>query len=183
MKGFLIIGWIVFGLASIPVCAQEIHYQAAEGEVYFLSDAPLERIEARNTALRGLVDATTRKFAFSLPISSFQGFNSPLQREHFNENYLESDRYPNGQFTGKIIESIDLTLPGTHEVRAKGKLAVHGTTVERIIPVTLTVVGDTIRVSSQFTVPLSDHNITIPRIVRQKIAEDIAVSVSATLVL
>jgi len=155
------------------------HYLAEEGKVYFKSDAPLELIEARSTAMRAIIDADKRTFAFSVPISSFEGFNSPLQRVHFNENYLESDRYPAATFSGKIIEKVNFTAPGTYTVRAKGKLTVHGIEQERIIKSELTVSGAALTVRAAFTVLLDEHDITIPKIVYQKIAEEIEVEVEA----
>ena len=112
---------------------------------------------------------------------SFEGFNGPLQKEHFNENYLESLKYPKATFAGKIIEKIDFQKDGTYPVRAKGKLSVHGVEQERIIKSSLEIKGDRLVVRSTFTVPLSDHAISIPKIVHQKIAEEIEVTVEATL--
>lgn len=176
----VLIAWLMvasFGSLS----AQEGLFRTTSGSVEFLSEAPLERIEAKSTALKGILNPVSREFAFTLPINSFEGFNSPLQQEHFNENYLESETHPKGQFSGAIIESIDLTQPGTYKVRAKGDLSIHGIAVERIIPIELMVGEGGMQVSASFIVPLADHDISIPRIVRQKIAEDIAVSVTATL--
>ena len=164
-------------LAANLLSAQR--YRAKTGAVYFQSDAPLELIEARSQKMRAIIDADKRTFAFSIPISSFQGFNSPLQRVHFNENYLESDRYPAATFSGKIIEKVDFTAPGTYTVRAKGQLNVHGVEQERIIKSELVVSEAALTVRSSFTVLLDEHDITIPQIVYQKIAEEIEVEVEA----
>lgn len=83
---------------------------------------PLELIEARSIELKGLIDPAKQTFAFSVSTNSFEGFNSKLQREHFNENYLESAKYPKSTFTGKIIEKVDFTTNGEHIICAKGKL-------------------------------------------------------------
>lgn len=156
-------------------------YKISEGTVYFKSDAPLEFIEAESTEIKGLIDVENRTFAFSIPMNSFKGFNSALQREHFNENYLESVRFPNGTFSGKIIEQTDFTKDGEYTVRAKGKLTLHGVEQERIIKSTVKVSDGKIHISSKFTVLLKEHDIDIPRIVFQKIAEEIEVKISATL--
>jgi hypothetical protein len=156
-------------------------YRIQEGRIHFKSDAPLELIEASSTKLKGLIKTDDQTFAFSVANQSFEGFNSALQREHFNENYMESARYPNCTFSGKIIEPVDFSKDGTHTVRAKGKLSVHGVDVERIIKSTLTIKGNIISVQSGFTVPLQEHNITIPKVVYQKIAEEINVTITATL--
>ena len=155
---------------------QAQNYRSVTGEIYFKSDAPLELIEARSNKLQGVIDATKRNFAFKINIKSFDGFNSRLQREHFNENYLETDEFPSATFTGRIIEKIDFSKDGVYQIRAKGKLKVHGVTQERIIKSTLEVKGDELLVNSSFTVLLIEHNIAIPKIVYQKIAEEIRVS-------
>jgi hypothetical protein len=114
-------------------------------------------------------------------MTSFRPFNSALQRQHFNENYIESDKFPKGSFSGKIIEEVDLTVPGTYTVRAKGKLVVHGVSVERIIRATVVVTSKQVTIKSRFDVPLEDHKIAIPRIVNRKIAEVIDVKFDALL--
>lgn len=160
---------------------QDVIYRISEGKISFVSEAPLELIQASSTQLRGALVPATQTFAFSVQNESFAGFNSALQREHFNENYMESARFPTCSFLGKIIEPIDFTKDGIHEVRAKGKLKVHGVEQERIIKSVLTIKGGTVTISSKFIVPLEEHNITIPKIVHQKIAEQITVDVSAVL--
>jgi len=155
-------------------------YEVSEGSVHFRSDAPLELIEASSTELRGLIDAAERTFAFSVPISSFEGFNSPLQRVHFNENYMESKQYPNATFSGKIIEAINFAKDGHYTVRAKGQLNLHGVTRERIIRSELQVKQGALTVRSDFTILLAEHDISIPKIVHQKMAEEIAVEIRAT---
>ncbi len=166
---------------AIPLKATGQVYLTFTGEVKFKSDAPLELISATSKQLRGAIDTGKRTFAFSIEMNTFQGFNSPLQREHFNENYLESPRYPKATFTGKIIEDVDLSQPGTYEVRAKGTLSIHGISRERIIKSQVRVDEDGIHIESYFTVLLEEHDISIPKIVYQKIAEEIEVWISATL--
>lgn len=150
-----------------------------KGSIYFKSDAPLELIEATSDGLKGVIDSEKNAFAFTIPMNTFEGFNSPLQREHFNENYLETSKYPTATFQGKIIEKIDYTTDGEYHVRAKGVLQIHGISQERIIKSQIIIKNNTFRVKADFTVLLEEHNITIPKIVHQKIAEEIEVSVNA----
>jgi len=158
-------------------------YKTSDGNVRFVSDAPLESIEAFSKELKGVIDTTSGTFAFSIGVSSFLGFNSPLQREHFNENYLESDRYRNATFTGKIVESVNYGKPGKYDVRAKGVLNIHGVKQERIIKSVIEVTKNgTLNVTSQFTVSINDHGIKIPRIVYQKISPEIMVYIEAVFV-
>jgi hypothetical protein len=152
-------------------------YFTESGRVYFSSDAPLEFIEATSDELAGLLNLEDRSFSFTIPMVSFQGFNSALQRTHFNENYLESEKYPHSTFNGKIIEDLDFAKEGTTIVRAKGMLNVHGIDRDRIIRCKIEVATGRIVVESVFQVPLADHKIKIPNIVQQKIAEVIDVKV------
>lgn len=101
---------------------------------------------------------------------SFIGFNSPLQLEHFQENYVESEAWPNSLFEGRIIEAVDLTVTGTYDVRAKGRFMLHGVVRERLIPCQVVVAREGVRVTSRFDVLLADHAIRIPRVVHQKLA-------------
>ena len=163
------------------VLAQNL-WNCRNGQVRWVSDAPLELIQAESQELQGIIRGEDRSFAFSLNIRSFQGFNSPLQQEHFHENYLETEAYGKATFSGRILEEINLSQPGKYEVRAKGTLTIHGVPRERIIRATLEVRPDgELYVSSSFLVPLVDHDISIPRVVFQKIAEEINVSIKATL--
>lgn len=157
-------------------------YSTTSGSVSFTSDAELEIINATSDKLQGLIDAASNQFAFSIEIRSFRGFNSEMQREHFNEKYMESENFPRARFSGKIIEQVDFTTPGTYEVRAKGDLEIHGQKQTRIIKSQLTIANGKLEIRSDFIVPLSDHNISIPTIVSQKIATEISVSIRASLI-
>ena len=168
---------MVSGLKSQPVTI----YHTTSGRIDFRSDAPLEIIRASSNDLLGVLDISKNNFSFKVVIRSFEGFNSPLQKEHFNENYLESDKYAEASFKGKIIEDADLTVDGTYEVRAKGNLTIHNVMQERIIKCAVTVKNKIITIHSSFTVLLSEHNIPIPKVVYQKLANEIKVEVTATL--
>lgn len=156
-------------------------FRCENARVSFMSDAPLEVISAKSSKLRGVIDTAKQTFAWSVDVRTFEGFNSPLQREHFNENYMESKKYPKASFSGKLIEKIDFRKNGTYTIRTKGQLNIHGVDQERIIKCLIEVLGNKIKVQSTFTVLLVDHNISIPKVVYQKIAEEIVVSVNAEL--
>lgn len=148
-------------------------------EVTFLSEAPMEDITATNLKSSGVITRESRSFAVQIPIADFVGFNSPLQREHFNENYMNTKEHPHATFQGRVIEAIDLVETGTHEVRAKGVLSLRGVEQERIIPCRIVVGAEGVRVISSFDVALADHGIRIPRVVQQKIAAVVNVKVDA----
>lgn len=154
-------------------------YLTKNGQIHFESNAPLELIKASSNELKGAIDPEKNLFAFTVEISSFQGFNSPLQREHFNENYLESSEFKTASFTGKIIEKMDLTKDGEYTLRAKGTLKIHGISQERIIKSKAFVQNGILTIESHFIVLLKEHDIAIPKIVYQKIAEEIHVTVKA----
>ncbi|MFC2091115.1 YceI family protein [Bacteroidota bacterium] len=169
-------------LIYLPVSGQDAQiFICNDGKVDFVSNAPLELIKASSDELAGALNITDRSFSFRIASKSFEGFNTPLQRIHFNEDYLESKRYPNSMFKGKIIEEIDLKNLGNYTIRAKGILTIHGIEYNRIIRCNLEVKKDLITVKSSFTVFLDDHNITIPSIVNQKIAEEISVEINLNL--
>ncbi|MEZ4959180.1 MAG: YceI family protein [Saprospiraceae bacterium] len=169
----------LYGLSALG--QEHAAYTTQNGTVHFSSVAPLEVIEAKSDHLQGVFDPAQNTFAFRLENRSFTGFNSALQKEHFNENYMESSRYRFTTFKGRIIESIDVSMDGTYSVRAKGVLSLHGIQQERIIKCDLKVVGDKILVKARFTILLEEYDIVVPRIVQQKIAPEILVNVEATL--
>ena len=148
------------------------------GKVSFLSEAPLEIIRASSGKLKGAVDRVQNTFAFAVDIHSFNGFNSDLQREHFHENYMQTEKLPIASFSGKFIEQVDFNTNGTYVVRAKGIFTLHGIQKERIIKGVVVVNNGTVDIDAVFTVKLEDHDIKVPKIVYEKIAEEIRVELS-----
>ena len=141
----------------------------------------MEMISATSIEVLGVLNIADKNFTFAVPVSTFEGFNSSLQKTHFNEDYLETDRYINATFRGKIIEEVDLSIPGRYNIRAKGKLNIHGRENDRIIRCDLRVENRTIKVSAKFTIFLENHDIKIPTIVNQKNAQEIQVEIELVL--
>jgi hypothetical protein len=162
-------------------CQTDAVYSGRNGTVAFVSEAPLELIQAESQHLEGILNAVTGEFGFQVEINSFEGFNNPLQRIHFQENYLQSDEFPKAIFRGFIIEKDLLLAPGTHSIRAKGQLEVHGVVQERIIRGTINISENLVLIQTEFNLRLEDHNIRIPRIVYQKIAQEINISLEIQL--
>jgi len=160
---------------------KSVIYICKNGKANFLSDAPLEIIKASTKNLSGALNITDRSFSFSIPTKTFEGFNSSLQKVHFNEDYMETELYPNSTFKGKIIEEVDLSVKGEYKIRAKGKMNIHGVEFDRIVRCDLIVGENKIDVKAVFTVFLADHNISIPSIVNKKIAEEIKLDIQLTL--
>jgi hypothetical protein len=173
--------FIVLILSCSALLGQNLK-RTDSARIEFVSEAPLELIKAVSSQCMGVLDLSKHEFAFRVRVRSFEGFNSPLQKEHFNENYMESDVFPNALFTGRIIDDVDLTEPGEYKVRVKGQLTIHDVIDERVISISLKVCKDkSIDFSGQFNVDLESHKIKVPRIVYQKIAETIDVTVKGTL--
>src|SRR5688572_8086048 len=178
----------IFLIPTIAFCSHlelfaQQKYGTQSAALDFTSEAELELIKAASGDTRGLIDPNSNQFAFSVEVKSFKGFNSALQREHFNEKYMESDKFPKASFSGKIIEHVDFSKDGTYDIRAKGDLDIHGVKQTRIIKGKITIRNGSLQVNAQFTVPLSDHNISIPSIVSQKIATEIQVQFEASMIL
>ncbi|MFL5754617.1 MAG: YceI family protein [Bacteroidia bacterium] len=161
--------------------SQAQNFTSNNGKIKFTSEAPLELIKAESSKLVSVISASDRRFAFSVIIETFEGFNSPLQKEHFRENYMETNKFKTSTFKGKIIEEVDLSKPGTYNVRAKGMFSIHGVEKEKIIKAKVTVKDGSMEIESDFAVPLEEFNIKVPKVVNQKIASVIAVNVKATL--
>ena len=153
-----------------------------KGEISFTSNAKLELINAASKKLHGRIDPATGQFAFIVKIQSFEGFNSKLQRDHFNENFMEADKYFEASFAGKIIEPIDFSVDGTYDIRAKGNLVIHGKKQARIVPARIQIEKGKLKIISEFRVPLADHDIRIPQLVTEKIATEITVKISVSMV-
>lgn len=175
---FLIIVCIFFKASTL---LSQNKYVIAKGEISFTSNAKLELINAASKKIQGLVDPATSQFAFIVKIQSFEGFNSKLQRDHFNENFMETDKFYEASFSGKIIEPIDFAVDGTYNVRAKGTLLIHGKKQTRIIPSKLIIEKGELKITSEFTVPLVDHDIKIPELVNEKIATEIMVKINVSM--
>lgn len=158
-------------------------YIIRSAEVKFTSDAPLELIQASNKAISGIIDFDAQSFVIQIDNKAFVGFNSPLQQEHFHENYLESHRYTKSTFKGKIIEKVTLQAGKKISVRAKGLLQIHGIEQERIIKADLEMgENGVLKLESKFSLLLEEHRISIPKIVKEKIAEEIFIQLYAELV-
>ncbi len=170
----IVIAWMVPSLAF----AQK--YAATKSVVSFYSHATIEDIKAANTTSIGLADLSTNAVAFSITIKDFV-FDKNLMQEHFNEKYMESEKYPKATFQGKV-EGFDATKKGSQNVKAIGKLTMHGITKEVELTGTMEATSETsLNIASTFVVKLEDYKIKIPQVLWQNIAESIEVKVDFTL--
>ena len=161
---------------SFSVNAQDM-FTVSKGEVTFFSDAPIEDITAENKQLGSMINLLTREIAVIIPVRNFI-FEKELMKEHFNEKYLESDKFPMASFKGIINEEVDLTKDGEFPATAKGKLTIHGVEQELTLVGRIKRSGTSITIISDFKVALKDHKITVPKLLFENIAEIIEVHVS-----
>jgi hypothetical protein len=174
MKKFLLLS--IYLLCVLPVKGQL--YSCKEGTVSFFSEAPLENIDAINKNINSFLNLTTDEVVFLVPVRGFK-FDKDLMEEHFNEKYIESDKYPTATFRGKINEKGEAAKPGIHNVTVTGKLTMHGVEREITVPGNIITAEDTIKIRSLFDVSLKDYKITVPKLVFQNIAETVTVKVNA----
>lgn len=155
-------------------------FMTRTGKVTFFSSTPVENIEAVNNETACAIDSKSGDVAFQVPVKSFK-FEKALMQEHFNENYMESDKYPKADFKGKItnLSAVDFSKDGQYSVAAAGKMTIHGVTRDVSAPGTITVKGGGITAASKFKLRPADYGIKIPGLVAGKIAKEIEVTVNS----
>lgn len=151
-------------------------YMTRTGYIDFVSAASLEEIKAENNQVYAVVDAGKKEMAFTLLMKSFL-FERELQQEHFNENYAESDKYPKANFTGAYTGDVTLTKDGSYPVIVKGNLTIHGVSKSVETPATMEVKAGHLLGQCVFTINLEDYNISIPAVVKDKIAQQVTITV------
>jgi polyisoprenoid-binding protein YceI len=149
--------------------------------IKFESKTPVRNIEAENTASTTLINLATNDVAVRIPIKSFN-FPNKLMQEHFNENYMDSEKIPFASYKGKISEKIDINKDGKYPVTAVGKINIHGVERDQTLKGTATVANKTLVIDTAFEVSLAAHKIEIPKIVFVEIAENVKVSCKFTYV-
>ncbi|WP_215223583.1 YceI family protein [Echinicola shivajiensis] len=171
MKAYLIA--LMLWLIASPLCGQS--FRTVSSEVSFFSSAPLEDIKANNEEVIGVFNADKGAIAFVVQIKGFQ-FAKSLMQEHFNENFMESEKYPRATFEGKVLD-YNLTESGEQQARVEGTMTIHGESQEMEATGTFEKRVDEIIMKAIFPISLEDYNISIPKILFQKIAEEVEVTV------
>lgn len=164
----------------LNICIIQLNAQvftAKSGSATFFSAAPLENIEATSNSVQSILNTSTKNVAFIISIRSFQ-FKKDLMQEHFNEKYMESDKFPNATYSGAISGEFDLAKDGTYEVTSTGKMAMHGQEKEVSVPGTFTVLNGEASLQSNFSLAVNDFKIEIPQLLFQNIADTVAVKVN-----
>lgn len=168
--------------ATATISAQ--NFFTRDGKVKFdaTSATSPEKIEALSKTGSCVVDAATGKMQWAVLVKGFQ-FEKALMEEHFNENYLESSKYPKATFSGQItnLNEVMLTKDGTYNAAVTGKMTVHGVTKDITTYGVITVAGGNIKLNAGFSIPLADYKIDIPSVVSDKIAKEVKILIDATL--
>lgn len=165
-------------LLSFSSNAQAI-FISKTASVAFFSSTVIENIEGKSNVANAVIDTKSRNVLFKVANTSFQ-FKKKLMQEHFNENYMESDKYPYSTFKGKIKEEVDLSKNGKYAVTLEGTLDLHGVSKTYLVPAVFIVADGTINASTVFKIKISDHHIDVPTLVFKNIAEFMEVRASAS---
>ncbi len=174
---------VIFAIAllisSSAVFGQKV--LTKNGKVHFDATSPNspEKIDATNDKTMSVIDASTGAIEFALLMKAFS-FEKALMQEHFNENYVESDKFPKASFKGTItnMSSIDLKKDGTYPATVKGQMTLHGETKEISATGNITVKGGSITAAkSEFSLMLADYKIEVPSVVKDKVSKEAKITV------
>jgi hypothetical protein len=158
-------------------------YATNTGSISFFSETKMENIDAVSKIAAVAINISNGKVFFKVKNTSFI-FKSSLMQEHFNENYMESEKFVYSTFNGEVldIKKHDLTKNGTYNVTVSGKLNIHGVEKDYTTTGTITVADGSVTMKASFKIKIEDHKIKIPSVVGANIAEDVDVKVAATLI-
>jgi len=172
-KSFAIFIIILFSLNSSSQT-----YLTRNGRIMFFSKAPLENIEAKNNEVVSILDTKKGELAFIVLIKSFK-FKKALMEEHFNENYMESNKFPKANFKGNItnLSKVNFAKDGSYSVTVKGDITIHGITKNIETPGTINISQGKISANSKFNISVKDYNIKIPAAVIINIAKTINITI------
>lgn len=175
IKVFFILQVVLF--LGFSLNAQKVFTK--NGAVSFFSKSTLENIQASNNQVMSVLIPSTGDLQFSVLIKSFH-FKKSLMEEHFNENYMESDKFPKASFKGKIndLSKVNFTTDGSYAVEVSGDLSIHGVTQKVVTQGTLVVKAGVITAAAKFNLKLADYKISIPSVVKDNIAEVIEINLS-----
>jgi polyisoprenoid-binding protein YceI len=177
--------FVGLGLVLLLLCPRagqaQSKFMTKTGRVSFFSTSIIEDIEALNAAAAAVFDVSTGQLAFSVPVREFV-FKRTLMQEHFNENYMESDKFPKATFSGRFTgaDALVLGVAGPHAVQVSGDLSVHGVTRRVSVPGTLELKNGQLLAFAFFSVAPADYNIEVPRLVRENIAKIVSIRVALT---
>lgn len=170
---------VIFFFVFLSHAVAQSKYIDRNGKASFFSSAPMEDIEAHNNQAVSILDVKSGEIVTSMLMKSFN-FRKALMEEHFNENYIESNKYPKSTFKGKVtnIDLFDVTKNGNYTLNVTGEITLHGVTQKINVKADAVVENGTIKAKAVFPLAVKDFNIEVPRLVRNNIAEKVDVTVS-----
>jgi polyisoprenoid-binding protein YceI len=176
-KLLLILGVLALGASTsfsqVIVCKN--------GNISFFQETSVENIDGRSTRLVSVIDTKTNIIAYKVEMTSFQ-FEKSLMQDHFNENYVESGKYPYTVFKGQINETIDWTKDGTYPITATGMMTMHGVTKTITEKGTLTIRNGEVTISNNFNIKFTDYGVEIPSLLIKQLSDTVEVTINCTYV-
>lgn len=168
----------IVALLLVAFASQAQVHLTKTGKISFSSRSKIENIDAVNNEVSSVINTQSGEMVFQVLMKGFH-FQRALMEEHFNENYVESSKFPKASFKGKItnLSAINFAADGTYKAKVEGELTIHGVTQKVSTEGTITVKGGKVAAYSKFSVKNKDYNIAIPSLVKEKISEDIDIVV------
>ncbi len=168
----------IFFLSFLILSANAQKFITRTGYIGIYSQTPLEEIKADNNQVASILDISTGELVFQVLIKSFH-FERALMETHFNENYMESEKFPKSSFTGKITDPslVDFKRNGVYNVTVEGDLTIRDVTNKINTKGMLEIVSGGINANARFNIAPENYKINIPGVVRDKIAKNIDINV------
>ncbi len=172
----------MLSIGTTALFAQKYMTRTARVTFNATAEGSPEKIEAINNEAANIFDGKTGDVVFQMPIKSFK-FERALMQEHFNENYMESDKYPKAEFKGAFadLSGIDLNKDGTYDTKVAGLLTIHGVTNEVKLPSSVQVKGGNVILKAKFVVKLADYKVAVPGVVADKVAKEAKITIESSL--
>ena len=180
MKNLFVV--IATSLISTSSLMAQDKYFTKSGRINFVSKAALENIDGNNKAVTCVLDTKTGNVQFAVLMKGFE-FEKALMQEHFNENYVESHKYPKAEFKGQVVNNpeINYVKEGTYVVKVKGMLTMHGETKEVETVGNVVVKSGKLQAGAEFNILLSDFKIEIPKLVKDNVSNSVKIIVDCSL--
>ena len=180
MKRLFVI--IITGLVTTSSLVAQDKFFTKSGRINFVSKAPLENIDGNHKSVTCVLDTKTGNMQFAVLMKGFE-FEKALMQEHFNENYVESHKFPKAEFKGQVVnnQEINYAKDGTYQAKVKGTLVMHGETKEVETTGNIVVKSGKLQAGADFTILLSDFKIEIPKVVKENISNTVKIIVDCTL--
>jgi len=174
--------WTIAATVVISFAFGQGKFYTKTGSISFYSKTKMEDIEAHHRSVTCVLDTKNGTVQFAVLMKGFE-FRKALMQEHFNENYVESDKYPKAQFKGQVTNSssIDYTKEGTYPAKIKGTLTIHGEEKEVETDGMITVKDEKIGTAAEFQIAIADYKISVPALVKDNISKNISIKVSCSL--